>query len=123
MKPSAIDCEAASGPKRRRTADQNRRSPHLTPQSRPRERQGSGQCSSADSKDIDARTIRRLRVCTGVLSALMLASVAHAVTDGLTTGLALALTLTALLLLASLGLWRAASRQQPGDIAPPGDEP
>jgi uncharacterized membrane protein (UPF0136 family) len=63
--------------------------------------------------------MRRLRICIGLLSALLLASVAHAVTAGLTTGLTLALALTALLLLASLRLWRVASRHKPGDIATP----
>lgn len=56
------------------------------------------------------QTIRRLRVCIGLLSALMLASVAHDAKDGLTVGRVLALALTALLLIASLRLWRYASR-------------
>jgi uncharacterized membrane protein (UPF0136 family) len=66
--------------------------------------------------------MRRLRVCIGLLSALLLASAAHAVRDGLTAGLALALALTTVLLLASLGLWRVGSRRQPNDTAPSGVE-
>jgi 4-amino-4-deoxy-L-arabinose transferase-like glycosyltransferase len=55
-----------------------------------------------------------LRAWTGLLSALLLVSVAHAVRDGLTASVALGLALTTLLLLASLGLWRAGSRRKPG---------
>jgi len=54
--------------------------------------------------------MRRLRACIGLLTALLLASLAHAVTDGLTPGLALGLAVTTLLLLVSLALWRVGSR-------------
>jgi hypothetical protein len=59
--------------------------------------------------------MRRLRVCIALLSSVVLASLAHAVIDGLTAGLALALALTTVLLLASLGLWRIGSRCAPDD--------
>jgi 4-amino-4-deoxy-L-arabinose transferase-like glycosyltransferase len=55
----------------------------------------------------------KLRPWIGLLSALLLVSVAHAVRDGVTASLALGLALTTLLLLASLGLWRAGSRRKP----------
>jgi hypothetical protein len=70
-----------------------------------------------------ARTMRHLRVWIRLLAALLLACVAHIVTDGLTPGLALGMALTALLLLAALGLWRIGSRRKPEDTAPPGIEP
>jgi hypothetical protein len=70
--------------------------------------------SSPENQQLYSRTMKRLRVCIGVLSALLLASVAHAVTDGLSAGRVLALAVTTLLLLASLGLWRLGSRHKPG---------
>jgi hypothetical protein len=54
-----------------------------------------------------------LRAWIGLLTALLLVSVAHAVRDGLTGGLALGLALTTLLLLASLGARRAGSMRKP----------
>jgi hypothetical protein len=66
------------------------------------------------------QTMRHLRVAIGLLGALVLASVAHAVRDGFTPGLALGLTLTILLLLALLGFWRVGSRRKPNDTARPG---
>ena len=54
-----------------------------------------------------------LRAWIALLTALLLVSVAHAVTDGVSAGLALGLALTTLLLLASLGRWRAGSRPRP----------
>jgi hypothetical protein len=97
MKPRAIHTTAANGPNRRRT--------------------------SADTNDTHSQTIRQLRVAIGLLSALVLASGAHAVIDGLTTGLAVGLALTILLLLALLGLWRIGSTRRPdGGPAPPGLE-
>jgi hypothetical protein len=51
-----------------------------------------------------------LRAWIALLTALLLVSVAHAVRDGISGGLVLGLALTTLLLLASLGLWRAGSR-------------
>jgi hypothetical protein len=59
--------------------------------------------------------MRRLRVYIGLLSSILLALLAHVVIDGLTTGLGLALALTTLLLLASLWLRRAGSRQKRSD--------
>jgi UPF0716 family protein affecting phage T7 exclusion len=70
---------------------------------------------SAHTDNVYTRTMLRLRVCIGLLSALLLASVAHAVTDGLTLGLVFAFALTTLLLLAALGLWRVGSRRKPDD--------
>jgi uncharacterized protein (DUF58 family) len=54
-----------------------------------------------------------LRAWIALLTALLLASVAHAVRDGVSAGLVLGLALTTLLLLASLGRWRAGSRPRP----------
>ena len=54
-----------------------------------------------------------LRAWIALLTALLLASVGHAVRDGVSAGLVLGLALTTLLLLASLGLWRAGSRPRP----------
>jgi hypothetical protein len=59
------------------------------------------------------------RAWIALLTALLVASVVHAVTDGVTSGLVLGLALTTLLLLASLGLWRAGSRRKSDDPAPP----
>jgi hypothetical protein len=113
MKPHAIDTTTAGGPKGRHTTSTNRRSPHPTRQRPPRGRQGPAQCGFADTNDGYTRTMHRLRVCIGLLSALLLASIAHVITDGLTLGLVFALALTTLLLLAALGLWRVGSRRQP----------
>jgi hypothetical protein len=122
MKPRAIDTKAANGRKRRHTGEENRRSPHPTRHGPPSERQRPGQFSVTDAQISYWQMMRRLRVCTGLLSAVLLASVAHAVIDGLTAGLALALALTTALLLASLKLWRIGSRRRPHDTAPPGFE-
>jgi hypothetical protein len=73
---------------------------------------------SQDAQNVYARTMRHLRVCIRLLTALLLACVAHIVTDGLTPGLALGMALTALLLLAALGLWRIGSRRKLEDTAP-----
>jgi hypothetical protein len=81
-----------------------------------------GDYSSQDAQNGYARTMRHLRVCKRLLTALLLARVAHIVTDGLTLELALATALTALLLLAALGLWRIGSRRTPEDTAPSGVE-
>lgn len=115
MRPHAIDAKAANNPKRRHTTPKHRRSAHPAHQRPPEGRQDSGQCVFADSHNVYARTMHRLRACIGLLSALLLASVAHAVTDGLTPGLVLGLVLTTLLLLASLGLWRIGCRRKPDD--------
>jgi hypothetical protein len=81
-----------------------------------------GDYVSQDAQNVYARTMRQMRVCIRLLAALVLACVAHIVTDGLTPGLGLGMALTALLLLAALGLWRIGSRRKPEDIAPPGIE-
>ncbi len=78
------------------------------------------QCGPADAQSVYSRTMRHLRAFIGVLTALLLASVAHAVTHGLTPGLVLGLALTTLLLIASLTLWRVGSRRKPDDTSPPG---
>jgi ABC-type nickel/cobalt efflux system permease component RcnA len=78
-----------------------------------------GERISTDTEIVYAQTMRRLRVCIGLLTALLLASVAHAVADGLTPALALGLALTTLLLVAALGLSRTGSRRKPHDAAPP----
>jgi hypothetical protein len=54
-----------------------------------------------------------LRGSIGLLIALLLISAAHAVKDGLSSGLALGLTVTTLVLVAALGLWRIGSRREP----------
>jgi hypothetical protein len=67
-------------------------------------------CGFAEAEPIYHRAMRRLRVCIAALTALLLAAVARAVTVGLNATGRVALALTALLLLASLGLWRQGSR-------------
>jgi len=123
MKPRAIDTKPTNGRKRRHTGDENRRSPYPTRHSPPRARQRSGQVPVTDTRIIYWKTMRRLRMCIRLLSAVVLASTAHAVIDGLTAGISLALALTTALLLASLELWRVGSRREPHDTAPPGFEP
>jgi hypothetical protein len=108
--------------RRRHAAGQNRRLPHPTQRRPPKGRQDPGEWVSADAQHVYSQTMRRLRVCIGLLTALLLASVARAVIDGLTPGLVLGLALTAALLLAALGLWRTGSRRKPHDAAPPGAE-
>jgi hypothetical protein len=73
--------------------------------------------------DVYFQTMWHRRTVIGLLTALLLASVAHVVTDGLTPGLVLGLSLTTLLLLALLGSWRVGSRRKADDTAPPvGDQ-
>jgi hypothetical protein len=117
VKARAIDPEAANGRGCRRPSDEDVRSAHPAHQAPSRGREGAGRYSSVDAQKLYSQTMRRLRVCIGLLSALALASVAHAVTNGLSAGLVLAMALTALLLTASLGLWRVASRHQPGEVS------
>jgi hypothetical protein len=78
----------------------------------------SGDYVSQEARNVYARTMRHLRVCIRLLTALLLACVARIVTDGVTPGLALGMALTALLLLAALGLWRIGSRRKPKDTGP-----
>jgi ABC-type nickel/cobalt efflux system permease component RcnA len=122
VNPRATDSKEANGRTRVHTTGENRHSPVATRQRPPTRRQGSGQCASADTQNVHSQTMRYLRACIGLLTALLLASVAHALTDGLTPGLVLGMALTTLLLLASLGLWRVGSRCERDDTEPPGTE-
>jgi hypothetical protein len=118
MKPRAIHATAANR-RRHHRSDENRRSSHPTPHGLAGDRQRPAECSATGIQHTYRQTMRRLRLAVGLLSALLLASLAHAVIDGLTPGLALALALTAMLLVASLELWRIGSRRAPHDTAPP----
>jgi hypothetical protein len=113
MKPRAIDARPTNSRRRHPTSEENRRSPRPTPRSCP-EPQRPGH-SATHAQKLHSQTMRRLRVCIALLSSVVLASLAHAVIDGLTAGLALALALTTVLLLASLGLRRIGSRCAPDD--------
>jgi hypothetical protein len=116
MKPRASNTARASA-RRRRAAGKPRR---VQTQERPP--QGSrvpDESVCSHEQKVHLQTMRGLRVCIGLLAALLLASVAHAVTDGLTPELALGLALTTLLLLAALGLWRVGSRGSSHDRTPP----
>jgi hypothetical protein len=120
VSPRATDTKAANGRTRRHITGKNRRLrlPHPTHQRSPTGRQGPGQCASASTQNVHSQTKRYLpRACSGLLTALLLASVAHAVTDGFTPELVLGLALTSLLLLALLALWRVRSRRNPDDTA------
>ena len=121
MNPRAIDTKAAARRMRRRTTGKNRRSPHPTQQWPPRGRGGTGRWVAADTQKLNARTMR-YSAWVGLLTALLAASVAHAITHRLTPGLVLGLALTALLLLASLALWRVGSRRKHDDTPPPSIE-
>jgi hypothetical protein len=114
MNPRAIDTAAADNRRRHHTSDGNRRSPRTTPS--PPQRPGH---SATGPEDVYAQTMRRLRVYIALLTSILLASIARAVVDGLTPGLALALALTAVLLVAALALWRIGSHRHPGDTARP----
>lgn len=59
-----------------------------------------------------ARAMRQLRVCVRALSATLVAAATHALIDGLTVGLALALALTGVLLVAAFWLRRLGSQAQ-----------
>jgi hypothetical protein len=120
MKPCATNTTAANSQPSHDISDENRRSPHPAPPL-PREPERPGH-SGMDAHVAHSQTMRRLRVYIRLLSALVLASLARAVIDGLTTGLVLVLALTTLLLLASLRLWRVGSQHKPNDAAPPGLE-
>jgi hypothetical protein len=63
------------------------------------------------------RELKRLKTWIRVLSALLAASIAHVIVDGLTASSGFALGITAVLLAASLGLWRQGSRLTPGSSA------
>lgn len=70
--------------------------------------------NSREAQEIHEQAMRRLRVCIAVLSAVVLASVARAVADGLNPTRGFALVLTIVLLVASLWLWRQGTRLTPG---------
>jgi hypothetical protein len=125
MSPRATDAKPASGRTRRHPTGKSRRLrlPHPTHRSSPTRRQGPGQCASAGTRKVHSQAEwHLLRAGIGLLTVLLVASVVHAVTDGLTPGLGLGLVLTTLVLLVALGLWRAGSRRKPDDAAPPGIE-
>jgi hypothetical protein len=122
MKRPATGPKAASGRTSRHATGKERCSPRPAHQRPPRGPHASGQCVSTETENVHVRTMRHLRAFIGLLTALLLASVAHAVRDGLTTGLILGLALTILLLIASLRLLRVGSRRKPDDAAPPGIE-
>jgi hypothetical protein len=114
MNPRAIDTAGANNRRRHHTSDGNRRSTRTTPG--PPQRPGH---SGTGPQDVYTQTMRRLRVYIALLTSILLASIARAVVDGLTPGLALALALTAVLLVAALGLWRVGSHRRPDDTSPP----
>jgi hypothetical protein len=72
--------------------------------------QDPGQSPLSGDEQRYARAMRQLRVCVRALSAILVAAATHAVIDGLTGGLALALALTGVLLVAALWLRRLGSR-------------
>jgi hypothetical protein len=74
--------------------------------------QDTGRSSLWGDEQCYARAMRQLRVCVGELSAILVAAAAHALIDGLTVGLALALALTGVLLVAALWLRRLGSQAQ-----------
>jgi uncharacterized membrane protein len=76
----------------------------------PRPRESDSPRFAEEAQQLYERAIRRLRICIRVLSALLAASIARVVVDGLTVAGAFALAFTAVLLVASLGLWRQGSR-------------
>ena len=77
--------------------------------------QDPGQSSLWGDEQRYARAMRQLRVCVRALSAILVAAATRAVIDGLTVGLALALALTGVLLVAALWLRRLGSRG-PADV-------
>jgi len=120
MSPPVTDTNASNGRTRRHTAGKSRRLrlPHPTHRRSPAGCQGPVRCASAGTGNVHSQPERHLlRAGIGLLTVLLVASIAHAVTDGLTPGLGLGLALTTLLVLALLGLWRAASRRKPDDTA------
>ena len=66
--------------------------------------QDPGQSSLWGDEQRYARAMRQLRVCVRALSAILVAAATHAVIDGLSVGLALALALTGVVLVAALWL-------------------
>lgn len=77
--------------------------------------QDPGQSSLSGDEQRYARAMRQLRVCVRALSALLIAAATRALIDGLTVGLALALALTGVLLVAALWLRRLGS-QDPANV-------
>ena len=119
MNPRANHTNPTNDPNRRPTAGGNRRLPDPAHRSAPNRGRVSCQHGPSDAQRVNPHTLWQLRAFIGLLIALLLISVAHAVKDGLTAGLALGLTLTTLLLLAALGLWRIGSRSNPDATTPP----
>jgi hypothetical protein len=120
VSPRATDTKAGDGRVRRHTTGKSRRLrlPHPPHRRSPTRRQGPGQCASADTRNAHSQAERYLlRAGIGLLTGLLVASVVHAVADGLTPELVLGLVLTALLLFVSLGLWRVGSRRKSDDTA------
>lgn len=118
MRSRSGDVEAA----RRRARRQRRRPAREGRESKspvtPRTVQGTqdpGQSSLWGDEQRYARAMRQLRVCVRALCALLVAAASRALIDGLTVGLALALALTGVLLLAALWLRRLGSRG-PADV-------
>lgn len=68
--------------------------------------------ASDRSQEALESSLRRLSVCTKVLSAAMLASLARIFLDGVNLALALTAAMVAVLLAASLVLWRHGRRLQ-----------
>ena len=60
--------------------------------------------------DTYEHALRNLKVCIGFLSALLAASIAHTIADGLSVSRGFALAIVAALLIAALALWRQGSR-------------
>jgi cytochrome c-type biogenesis protein CcmH/NrfG len=74
--------------------------------------QDPGQSPLSGDEQRYARAMRQLRVCVRALSATLIAAATRALIDGLTVGLALALALTGVLLVAALWLRRLGSQAQ-----------
>jgi hypothetical protein len=73
----------------------------------------SGREASASEQAAYDRAIRQLGVCVRVLSAALLALLAHSVIDGASLAVALVGALIVVLLLASGALWRYGRRVKP----------
>jgi hypothetical protein len=93
---------------RQRPAGQRRESEtRVTPRT-----QDPGQSPLRDDEQRYARAMRQLRVCVRALSVTLIAAATRALIDGLTVGLALALALTGVLLVAALWHRRLDSQAQ-----------
>ncbi len=74
--------------------------------------QDPGQSSLRSDQQRYASAMRQLRICIRALTAILVAAAAHALIDGLTIGLAFALALTGMLLVAAVWLRRLGSQAQ-----------